>query len=614
MSRLVFDIETNGLLDTVTTIWCIVTQCLETGEKKFYDTNEIEQGCRDLMDADTIVGHNCIQFDIPCLTRFYPWFKPQKVLDTLVISRLLNPERGRDDKFKSSHGGHSVEAFARQFGLSKVAHTDFTVYDANLKERCFSDVEIQTRIYHELKEESKKSDYTFSIKLEHNIQDLVAEQERIGWYVNRDLLKKHIAYLTKRLDAEDTEVLKTIPKRRIKGKTITRIFLKNGDHATPVKMWYRDTYSDSITVPVTPSYKDVGGIFSKVSFEEVNINSSLQVKNYLLSIGWIPTEWNYKKDQFHKPIRQRDGSYLKTTPKITLESLDSVPDSFEGALLKQRFKTSHRLKLLQSIEEAMRSDSRVPQNCVTIGTNTHRMRHKIIANIPKNSEEVFFGKECREIFTAPEGRMLVDVDLCSLEARIIAHYINDPLLTERIVQGSFHTDNINRYGFRDRQTAKNVFFAFIYQASAKRLEAMSGIDGEWLHNELSLDFPQIVEFHNKFEKAKQRKYLIGLDKRLVYFRKEYSIVNTLIQSAGIIAAKLFFVLVWEALREAQKDMKVDSFIVGNAHDELILDTSEKDTKMLENICKAAILKTTDILKLKCPLDVEAKIGKTWAIH
>jgi hypothetical protein len=87
----VFDCETNGLLEELTTIHCIAIKCTITGKKIRANDHgaavTIEQALRILMEADGICGHNIIGFDIPALQKAYPWFKPKGLIrDTLLMS------------------------------------------------------------------------------------------------------------------------------------------------------------------------------------------------------------------------------------------------------------------------------------------------------------------------------------------------------------------------------------------------------------------------------------------------------------------------------------------------------------------------------------------------
>ncbi|SVE36010.1 uncharacterized protein METZ01_LOCUS488864, partial [marine metagenome] len=88
-TTLLFDLETTPLDAARTEIHCLVILDYETGEtERFNDTgsgNPILRGVTTLMDADTIIGHNIIGFDIPVLQRCYPFFEPKGiVVDTLL--------------------------------------------------------------------------------------------------------------------------------------------------------------------------------------------------------------------------------------------------------------------------------------------------------------------------------------------------------------------------------------------------------------------------------------------------------------------------------------------------------------------------------------------------
>ena len=87
---LVFDIETDGLLDDVTKVHCMVLKDTDTGELVRYRPSEVKQGVDKLLQADCICGHNVIAFDIPVLEKLYGVvFDRERVIDTLVLARLV---------------------------------------------------------------------------------------------------------------------------------------------------------------------------------------------------------------------------------------------------------------------------------------------------------------------------------------------------------------------------------------------------------------------------------------------------------------------------------------------------------------------------------------------
>ena len=88
--KYIFDIETDGLLDDVTQIHCIVLKDINTNEMLLLRK---EDALNKLSKAELIVGHNTIKFDIPVIKKLYPAFDFKgKIFDTLVATRLLFPD------------------------------------------------------------------------------------------------------------------------------------------------------------------------------------------------------------------------------------------------------------------------------------------------------------------------------------------------------------------------------------------------------------------------------------------------------------------------------------------------------------------------------------------
>lgn len=99
MTTLIFDIESNGLIPEMTKLHCLVIRDVDTEQEwSLSPLTGFETGLKLLMDADMIVGHNIIKFDIPAIQKIYPWFAPKGIArDTLVMARLLNPEIAKSD-------------------------------------------------------------------------------------------------------------------------------------------------------------------------------------------------------------------------------------------------------------------------------------------------------------------------------------------------------------------------------------------------------------------------------------------------------------------------------------------------------------------------------------
>ena len=125
--RLVFDIETDGLLDDLTKIHSIVIHDLDNNKLHSFDPTGIDEAVNMLEKADVIIGHNVIGFDIPAIVKVYPQFSIPPYVDTLICSRLIWSDiKENDFKFKHKSdfplrliGKHSLESWGYRLGLLK---------------------------------------------------------------------------------------------------------------------------------------------------------------------------------------------------------------------------------------------------------------------------------------------------------------------------------------------------------------------------------------------------------------------------------------------------------------------------------------------------------------
>ena len=73
--KLIFDIETDGLMSSVTKVHCIVIKNIETNKIYSFKYDEIDKALKLLSDATLLVGHNILKFDIQIIKKLYPDFK-----------------------------------------------------------------------------------------------------------------------------------------------------------------------------------------------------------------------------------------------------------------------------------------------------------------------------------------------------------------------------------------------------------------------------------------------------------------------------------------------------------------------------------------------------------
>jgi len=106
---------------------------------------------------------------------------------------------------------------------------------------------------------------------------------------------------------------------------------------------------------------------------------------------------------------------------------------------------------------------------------------------------------------------------------------------------------------------------------------------------------------------KKKQVMKGIDGRLLKPRSEHSALNLLIQSSGAVIMKVALI---ECDRMA-KEAGLDYNFVLNIHDEWQAEVREDHAEKFARISEQSIKNAGEILKFNCPLEGEAKIGKTW---
>ena len=150
---LIFDLETDGLLNDASCIHCLSIYDTDTNESTVYndqgDKDPIVRGVSFLEGADLIAGHNVIGFDIPVIKKFYPWFSQENVLDTLILSRIFHPNIMEIDKRRKwarmplkLYGRHSLASYGYRLGVYKGCYgetTDWQQWTEELQLYCEQD-------------------------------------------------------------------------------------------------------------------------------------------------------------------------------------------------------------------------------------------------------------------------------------------------------------------------------------------------------------------------------------------------------------------------------------------------------------------------------------------
>lgn len=540
--RAVVDIEADSL--NPTKVHCVVAKDVDTGKVYPFPPNLLH-GFRDWsLGVKQFIMHNGISFDAPVLNRLLGTnIKPHQIVDTLILSQLLNPMRDN---------GHSLEAWGNRLAMPKGDVDTFEVYTPDMLEYCKQDVNITHKLFEVLQKEGRGFSKS-SVYLEHQVRLIIDQQERNGFYLD---MQKAMS-----------------------------LYNKLRDEANELEKWAVTTFDPTVVELKT-----------KTKYIPFNIGSRQQIAERLMELGWKPKQHTDK------------GNII-----INEAVLDTI-ELPEAKKFSRFFLLQKRIAQIKSwIEACDDTDGRVHGRVMTLKTITGRMSHHSpnMAQIPAVRSP--YGKECRDCWTVdnPYTHSIVGTDASGLELRCLAHLMNDATFTDILLTGDIHTHNMQMAGLTNRDQAKTFIYAFMYGAGASKIGQIVGAgakEGQQLINKFLSSMPALKRVRDSVTKAASKGMIKGIDGRLLHIRSPHSALNTLIQGAGAVVCKVWLINMIKRI----KRIGVDAKLVASIHDEYQFEVLNKDVKRFGQLTKDAMKDTEKQLHMKCPLDNEWKVGRTWA--
>ena len=540
--RAVVDIEADSL--NPTKVHCVVAKDVDTG-KVYPFPPDLLHGFRDWsLGVKQFIMHNGLSFDAPVLNRLLGTdIKPHQIVDTLILSQLLNPMRDN---------GHSLEAWGNKLAMPKGDVDTFEVYTPDMLEYCKQDVNITHKLFEVLQKEGRGFSKS-SVYLEHQVRLIIDQQERNGFYLD---MQKAMS-----------------------------LYNKLRDEANELEKWAVTNFDPTVVELKT-----------KTKYIPFNIGSRQQIAERLMELGWKPKQHTDK------------GNII-----INEAVLDTI-ELPEAKKFSRFFLLQKRIAQIKSwIEACDDTDGRVHGRVMTLKTITGRMSHHSpnMAQIPAVRSP--YGKECRDCWTVdnPYTHSIVGTDASGLELRCLAHLMNDATFTDILLTGDIHTHNMQMAGLTNRDQAKTFIYAFMYGAGASKIGQIVGAgakEGQQLINKFLSSMPALKRVRDSVTKAASKGMIKGIDGRLLHIRSPHSALNTLIQGAGAVVCKVWLINMIKRIRR----IGVDAKLVASIHDEYQFEVLNKDVKRFGQLTKDAMKDTEKQLHMKCPLDNEWKVGRTWA--
>jgi len=249
-----------------------------------------------------------------------------------------------------------------------------------------------------------------------------------------------------------------------------------------------------------------------------------------------------------------------------------------------------------------------------------------LQNIPVRTQE---GRRIREAFIAPKGSVIVSADYSQIELRIMAHLSQD----EGMLKAFANNEDIHRHTAAEifgvereqvdneqRRYAKVINFGLIYGMSAFGLAQNLNIERSAAQSYIERYFaryPGVREYmQNTRETAKQKGYVETYFGRRLWVPEinsangmrragaERAAINAPMQGTAADLIKLAMIAVDKWL----KDEKLESKLIMQVHDELVLEVPESELALVKQKLPELM---QHVAKLDVPLLAEVGVGSNW---
>ena len=255
--------------------------------------------------------------------------------------------------------------------------------------------------------------------------------------------------------------------------------------------------------------------------------------------------------------------------------------------------------------------SRIHHHC-SVATNTHRCHHR-----RPNVSQTPSDHDCRKLFIASPGQVMVGADLSGIELRMLAHYLaryDNGRYADILLNGDIHQVNADRIGISRRQV-KTVTYAFLYGAGDTKIgqsfdSTLNVLAAEKKGAEIRQAFVSAIdglaELLKAIKKSSRQGFVKSIDGRPIKVSSRHKSLNYLLQSGAGVIAKRWMVLTHESLKD------IDCHQLAFIHDELQYETHPKNAKYLSQRLLESARRAGEYYNLRIPIAAEAKEGHSWA--
>ena len=414
------------------------------------------------------------------------------------------------------------------------------------------------------------------VRLEHEVAQLLTEQELHGWYFDQHAAWKLASTLRKELE-------ETIALLRDRHPYVA------GSEFTPKRNNGPAGYVKDATL---------------TRLKETNPTSRDHISWILQTFhGWKPTQLTATG----KPII--DEIVLKEIvasggPSIALDFLKCLDITKSLGMISEG--TNAWLKLCTTA-------SRIHHHC-SVATNTHRASHR-----KPNLSQVKSDPEFRKLFQASPGQIMVGADLSGIELRMLAHYLaryDAGRYADILLNGDIHQVNADKIGI-SRRECKTVQYAFLYGAGNQKIgtsfdpllsESQAKKKGKEIREAFVSAIDGLAELLEAIREKSKEGYIRSIDGRHIKVDSPHKALNYLLQSgAGVVAKR------WLSINQSNiKELGLCASQLAFIHDELQFECPPEHAQDLSASLVLSSAEAGEYYKLRVPITAEAKIGANWA--
>ncbi|ARB11237.1 DNA polymerase [Marinomonas phage CPP1m] len=683
-----------------------------------YQDGYLLDGIKMLMEAEAIVFQNGVGYDMPAFEKVFPndWkfnyserrgkdavysnYFPYKLMDTMLISQLLNPDRKAPSQAFAmglgNVGPHTIEAHGIRIGRYKPSNEDWSKLTDHMIHRCEEDTGIGKDFFYWLmnnewadhlrrgRNKVSGKGIIEAYEMELKVALYISKQEDRGFRLDMlqgwkeyndigkemdDIFNKIDPLIPKRVSTEPLNMGRIVkicnafsksypnesngflakmlkehmltPDARVgKRAAVWKLTKASGDYSAAVKSNYPEMVGN-INDTEDPL---VQGAFTPIDWDEIGLGNLEYIKEKVLyPKGWrgvnfsdseqkwidnakenpegeLSSPWAGKIDEasleawrvrvpdlpeFFSEIvqwyvlRSRRSQILNPKDMDYYSKNKQFPKQKDGkrhckGLMAKAFSKEHNMEAWEYFEKMGEFPSdpseewRVPAAAFSIGTNTFRMRHKYVVNIPSRGL-----RPLRHLFIAGNGKKVLGCDGAGLELRMLAHFMNDAIYTEVVLNGDIHTYNQELAGLPIRDMAKTFIYAFLYGSGISNLAKVCGLSEEEMRkrvNRFKKELPALANLIAACEKAGEAYgYLHGIDGRWGRIRKSgrnillHTVLNVLLQMTGSLCMKYGLVLGAEKMQKegVGLDEQGHPMFVANVHDEVQMEVEADEVEYMD---------------------------------